>query len=205
MDTRKIFVGALHFSGAALAAVGVISIAYLCERGLTAPLREMALEDQVHRARMRGRKEGEYQTRPEAYDAGFSEGRRTGYGKGRTAGYDEGYLAGFRKELYAGETPEVISELGLDLKEHAEQLAAKKVEEDAANWDVLEKIFAKEPADESGVKLASPRVPTPAEALMEDTVKEAAGETVAHIETSEDAEAEDADETGRQESQPELL
>lgn len=175
MDTRKIFAGALHISGAALALAGTVSIAYLCERGLTAPLREEALEDEIHAARKRGRQEGEHRARPEAYELGLQDGKRQGRTEGRRSGYDEGYLAGFHKDLYNGETQEVLTELGLDPEEHAKQLAAKKAEEDAAGWGILEKIFAKKPGDESGVKLAPPNVPTPAEALAGMDVEPTAG------------------------------
>ncbi len=146
MNAHKIFMGTLRISGAVLALAGTTAVAYLCERGLTAPWREAALEDKIHAARLRGRKEGDRRARSEAYNAGLEDGRREGYARGRTTGYDEGYLDGFRGDVYLGETPEMLRELGLEPEEHAKQLEARKAKCDAANFEALSRIFAKKPA-----------------------------------------------------------
>lgn len=127
MDARKLFVGTLYGMGTAVSAAGAACIAYLCYRGLKAPMRELELRTQMELARKCNR-----DARKEAYDAGWESGEQAGYRMGGAEGYDRGYMSAIHKEEYDGVNPVILRELGIDPDEQAKRIAEKNGREGQA-------------------------------------------------------------------------
>lgn len=160
-----------------LGGLGIASIGCLCLQGMLAPIREATLRAQFAAKKRRmaaehGRDERRY--KQAGYQDGYQIGREDGYMDGckatRPVAYDKGYLDALDHTVYLGDSEEILQKLGISPEEHVRQVeeAREAARDTDTGWDILEKIFAKKPAQ--GESLLKPgTVPSP-EPLRPDDV-----------------------------------
>lgn len=161
------------FGAITLGGLGVASIGCLCLQGMLAPMRAATLKAQFaakERQMVAEHERAKKVSKSVGYQDGYQIGHDDGYVAGRDAtrpvAYDKGYLDALDQKTYLGDSEEILQKLGISLEEHARQIEEAREAAREADWDILEQIFGKKPAQEE--PLLKPGTVSPPEPLRPD-------------------------------------